>query len=192
MSLILKPDIAPYHASMLTLVMALATTRAIREISGITVGIKWPNDLVVEGKKICGILTEMSADPDQINHIVIGVGINVGCMDFSEEIRVVATSIAEHTQTEFSRADLIARILFQFEAVYDTFIQTEDLSGLMEEYNALLLNCDKEVKILDPKGSYEALALGINEQGELLVWVEDELRKITAGEVSVRGIYGYV
>ena len=87
MTLMLKPEINPNNASMLTLVAAMATTRAIRRVTGVPAMIKWPNDIVMNGKKVCGILTEMSAQFDYINHIVIGIGINVHNEDFRKRLR---------------------------------------------------------------------------------------------------------
>ena len=192
MTLMLKPDINPNSASMLTLVAALATAKAIAEITGADARIKWPNDIVINGKKICGILTEMSAQFDYINHIVIGIGINVHNEDFPEEIKKTASSLLIECKKRFHRAELIASFLEHFEACYAAFMKTEDLEGLMKDYNGLLVNIQKQVRVLDPKEPFEGKAIGITKKGELIVDTWESRKLVSSGEVSVRGIYGYV
>jgi BirA family biotin operon repressor/biotin-[acetyl-CoA-carboxylase] ligase len=192
MTLMLKPDINPNNASMLTLVTALATAKAITDVTGADARIKWPNDIVIDGRKICGILTEMSAQFDYINHIVIGIGVNVHNEQFPEEIRGTAGSLLLACGRRFHRAELIARFLERFEESYAVFWQTEDLEGLMKEYNALLVNANQQVRVLDPKEPFEGKAIGITKKGELIVDTWESRKLVSSGEVSVRGIYGYV
>lgn len=193
MSILLRPDILPDKAPMLTLVMALAVVRAVREITGEEAGIKWPNDIVLNKKKICGILTEMSAEIDYINHVVIGVGINVNTEDFPEEIKKTATSLFIETGKKWKRSEFIAAAMKYFEEYYEIFLKTQNLKMLQEIYNGFLVNKDAQVRVLEPGNEFDGCALGINETGELLVRKSDgEITKIYAGEVSVRGIYGYV
>ncbi len=196
MTIMLKPDFAPDKASMLTLVMALSVAEAITEVTGLQAGIKWPNDVVVNKKKVCGILTELNVETDYIRHVVIGVGINVNNgapEEFPEEIRETATSLRIEAGTPFSRAELLERVLERFEKNYDTFVTTLDLRLLIEAYGRYLLNLNMEVNVLDPKGSYTGVARGISTTGELLVEKEDgEMKTVYAGEVSVRGLYGYI
>ena len=198
-TLLLKPDFAADCAPMLTLVMALAVAKGIRQMlrrdseEAAKVGIKWPNDIVVDGKKVCGILTEMSMEQSYIQHIVIGVGINVRKQEFPEEIRDRAAAIDEQCGFRISRSQLIADIMEAFEEDYAIFLQTHDLKGLRASYTKLLVNQDREVCVLDPKGEYRGIARGINDQGELLVERQDgNIEEVYAGEVSVRGVYGYV
>jgi BirA family biotin operon repressor/biotin-[acetyl-CoA-carboxylase] ligase len=192
MTLLLKPDINPGNASMLTLVAALATAKAISEITGVHAGIKWPNDIVINGKKVCGILTEMSAQFDYINHIVIGIGINVHNETFPEELKETASSLLLECGRRFHRASIMEKILAHFEACYAIFLETQDLEGLMREYNACLVNMQKIVKVLDPKEPFEGKAMGITKRGELIVDTWESRKLVSSGEVSVRGIYGYV
>ena len=116
-------------------VAALAVSAAIVKTTGRPAGIKWPNDIVMNGKKVCGILTEMSAQMDYVNHIVIGIGINVHNESFPEEIAPVATSLYMETGEHFNRAALIEEVWEQFEHYYAIFMETEDLSGLVKEYD---------------------------------------------------------
>ncbi|MGN1148227.1 MAG: biotin--[acetyl-CoA-carboxylase] ligase [Lachnospiraceae bacterium] len=192
-TLLLRPDFAPDKASMLTLVMALAVWEAMEETYEAKAGIKWPNDIVLQGKKVTGILTEMSMQGEDIQHVVIGVGINVKKQEFAPEIAERATSLEAELGREISRALLLEKIMEHFEKDYEAFCQTYDLSLLMETYNACLVNCGREVRVLDPAGEYTGLAQRINEKGELLVQTPDgKVQEVYAGEVSVRGIYGYV
>ena len=193
MTLMIKPEINPNNASMLTLVAALAVARAISEVTKLNAQIKWPNDIVINGKKICGILTEMSAQFDYINHIVIGIGINVHNETFPEEISHIASSLMlESNGGHFHRADIIEKTLEYFEVYYEQYLETEDLSKLVPEYNSLLVNMQKEVKVLDPKDPFEGKAMGITKSGELIVDTWESRKLVSSGEVSVRGIYGYV
>lgn len=196
MTIMLKPDFPPDKASMLTLVMALSVADAIAEYTGLPSGIKWPNDIVVNRKKVCGILTELNTESDYIQYVVIGVGINVNnasAEEFPEEIRQTATSLRIESGTQMSRAALLERVLAHFEKNYDTFVRTLDLTLLKEAYEKRLLNLNAEVKVLDPKGEYEGIARGINEIGELIIEKEDgQTVPVYAGEVSVRGLYGYI
>lgn len=193
MSIALKPSYNPDKASMVTLIMALAVAKGIREQTGLAAFIKWPNDVVVNKKKVCGILTEMNAEPDYIHSVVIGTGINVNEQEFPEEIKETATSLFLEKGEKITRAQLVVSVMEYFEQDYEKFLEREDLSGLLEEYNELLVNRGRKVKVLDPKQEWEGTAGGINEKGELLVENEKgQLVKVYAGEVSVRGLYGYV
>ena len=192
-TLILKPRYVPDKASMVTLVMALAVAEGIRETCGVEAGIKWPNDIVVNGKKVCGILTEMSVEKDFIHHVVIGVGINVGLQEFAPELADTATSLQAECGRKVPKAALVANIMKAFEKYYESFREKTDLSDLVDSYNKMLVNRGKTVRVLDPKGEYSGVAEGINELGELLVELPDgHVENVYAGEVSVRGVYGYI
>lgn len=193
MTLMIKPDINPNNASMLTLVAALAVAKAITSVTGEEALIKWPNDIVVNGKKVCGILTEMNAQFDYINHIVVGIGINVHNESFPEEISQMASSLMiEAGGKRFHRAQIIAETMSYFEQYYDIFLKTQDLSALVREYDELLVNRNKSVRVLDPKEPFDGKAMGITPKGELIVDTWESRKLVSSGEVSVRGIYGYV
>ena len=193
MTLMLKPDINPNNASMLTLVSALAVAKALADITGKDAKIKWPNDIVIDGRKVCGILTEMSAQFDYINNIVIGIGINVNNSSFPEEISATASSLSLLSGgKKYRRAEIIEKIMEYFEKYYSIFLETEDLSALVNEYDAMLVNMKRQVKVLDPKEPFEGTAMGITKTGELIVDTWESRKLVSSGEVSVRGIYGYV
>lgn len=193
LSLLLRPKFSPDKASMLTLVAALSVAQAIFAETELKSEIKWPNDLVLEQKKICGILTEMTLEAEYIQSVVIGIGINVGQKQFPEEIKDTATSLELILGKKVVRASLIAQIMKCFERNYEIFQKELSLVSLKTEYEELLINKGKEVCVLDPRGEYRGIAKGITDTGELLVELEDGTKKeVYAGEVSVRGVYGYV
>lgn len=197
MSIILKPDISPYHASMLTLIAALAVNQAIREKTNLTSYIKWPNDIVVNGKKVCGILTEMSSETDLIHYVIIGMGINVNTEKItseekSEDLDKKATSLYLESGKKIKRSLLVQSIMEYLEIYYDKFLETQDLSLVIEDYNQMLVNIEKKVVVQEKQSTLEGIAKGINKNGELLIQTKSGIKTILSGEVSVRGIYGYV
>lgn len=192
-TILLRPKFEPNQASMLTLLMAYCVAKAIAIETGEQALIKWPNDVVMNGKKVCGILTELKVEKGSIEHVVIGVGINVCKQEFSHEIVDKATCIETECGQQISRSALVARIMIELEDNYNDFIIAKDLSPIVEEYNAILVNKDAQVCVLDPLGEFRGIARGVTHTGELLVETQEgEWKEIYAGEVSVRGIYGYV
>ena len=193
MTILLYPDIPPVKAPQLTLLMAIAVAEGIQEVTGLETKIKWPNDIVYQGKKLCGILTEMSADMDQIHYVIVGIGINVQMTDFPKEIQNTATSLKLVTGKTLLRNELLAKVLEEFEVLYEQFVSAESLKNLKAEYESRLANKDNRVNVLAPSGAWQGICLGIKEDGALLVQREDgKVEEVIAGEVSVRGIYGYV
>ena len=213
-SLLLRPRLEPDTAPQITLLMAMAVTKAVRQLTGLDAYIKWPNDVVINGKKVCGILTEMQLKDGGIDFVVVGTGVNVNQTSIPVELESSATSLLleqkrllalEKTVLEvcdgkkfgkgmfFDRDALLEHILNGFENYYELFLQKQDFSDLMTEYIEWLVSLEKEVKVLDPKGEFTGISKGINEKGELLVALPDgSVTAIYAGEVSVRGLYGYV
>lgn len=192
MSILLRPQIHPMSASMLTLVAAMSVYDAISSrIEGCA--IKWPNDIVVDGRKVCGILTEMSSELDSIHYVVIGIGINVNTDDFPEDIQAVAASMHVITGRYYKRAQIIADVWKHFEKYYEMFVQTENLSLMVDAYNDRLVNFGRKVYIEERGRQYEGVARGIDEEGALLVEKADgTIVPVISGEVSVRGVLGYV
>ena len=191
MSILLRPKFEPQYAPMLTLVMGMAVAKAVKKF-GFDVSIKWPNDVVVSHKKICGILTEMGVRDGKIDYAVIGVGINVNIREFPEEMADKATSLYLESGREFDRNQIPGLVMEAFEEYYEKFAATCDLSGLKEEYESILANYNQSVRVL-AKEPYEGVARGITDGGELLVEKTDgTIVAVSAGEVSVRGLYSYV
>lgn len=206
-SMVLRPELPIDKAPMITLVMALGVAKAMDKCYGLKSLIKWPNDLISSGKKICGILTEMHMSEGKIEDVIVGTGINVNQEVFSSELEDKATSILLECRKEssnispgtmmpnvnFDKQKLLYAVLDEFKSLYETFLAVQDLSFLQEDYNGRLINKHREVLILEPGNEYQAVARGINSEGELLVEKEDgSIEAVYAGEVSVRGIYGYV
>ena len=191
MSILLRPKFEPQYAPTLTLVMGMAVAKAVKNL-GFDVSIKWPNDVVVSHKKICGILTEMGVRDGKIDYAVIGVGINVNIKEFPEEMADKATSLYLESGKEFDRSQIPGLVMEAFEKYYEKFAATCDLSGLKEEYESILANYNQPVRVL-AKEPYEGVARGITDGGELLVEKTDgTIATVSAGEVSVRGLYSYV
>ena len=191
MSILLRPKFEPQYAPTLTLVMGMAVAKAVKNL-GFDVSIKWPNDVVVSHKKICGILTEMGVRDGKIDYAVIGVGINVNIREFPEEMADKATSLYLESGKEFDRSQIPGLVMEAFEKYYEKFAAACDLSGLKEEYESILANYNQPVRVL-AKEPYEGVARGITDGGELLVEKTDgTIVAVSAGEVSVRGLYSYV
>lgn len=199
MTLLLRPKLLPQNVSGLTLLAALALTDAIREVCGIETQIKWPNDVVIAKKKICGILTEMSSEENVIHYVILGIGINANATAFPKEIEDMATSIYLHTGKRVNRCELIAGVVQRFCEYYERFCKEQDLTSFVEAYNSVLANRDKEVKVY--YGMVESavteeidlgVARGIDREGALLIEIDGTIKRIVSGEVSVRGLYGYV
>ena len=191
MSILLRPKFEPQYAPTLTLVMGMAVAKAVKKL-GFDVSIKWPNDVVVSHKKICGILTEMGVRDGKIDYAVIGVGINVNIREFPDEMADKATSLYLESGRKFDRSQIPGLVMEAFEEYYEKFAATCDLSGLKEEYESILANYNQPVRVL-AKEPYEGVARGITDGGELLVEKTDgTIVAVSAGEVSVRGLYSYV
>ena len=198
MSLLLRPEMKTEAAAMLTLVTAISVAKAIKIVlekngaSEIHPWIKWPNDIVINKKKICGILTELSLKQREINFVVVGIGINLWNESFPEEISSTASSILLETGLRIDKEELITLVWQQFEKYYEQFMKWNDLREFRKEYETFLINKNNKVRVLDPIGEYEGIAKGITNTGELLVETDAGMQKVSGGEVSVRGIYGYV
>lgn len=192
MSLVLKPNIPPQYASELTLVAGLTMCEVISEITGLDAKIKWPNDIVVNGKKICGILTEMSAEMEGIKHIILGIGVNVNMTNFPEDLPH-ASSLAIEGKQEYSRRSIIKRFLEKFEVDYKLYKQKPSLEAFLERYEKYCITLHKKVKLIVGEEEIIAQSESITNEGALVVRLEDgSIKEVVSGEVSVRGLYGYV
>ena len=139
MSILLRPEFEPQYASMLTLVMGLSVAQAVKELD-VEVSIKWPNDVVVSRKKICGILTEMGLENGKIREVIIGIGINVNLEEIQDDLKDKATSLYLETGKKYDRNRVIGLIMEKFEKNYEKFVKTCDLSLMLDDYNAMLAN----------------------------------------------------
>lgn len=187
MSILLKPETDPYKVSQITLIAGIAVCRAI----GSSAKIKWPNDVVMNSKKLCGILTEMSAQTDRIDYVICGIGINVNTTKFPEELAEKATSLFEETKIQHNREEIAARVLNEFENLYNIF-KEQGFGLILEEYRRLCITIDKDVQLIYNRKTVTGKAVDVDESGALIVETADGKISVTSGEVSVRGIYGYI
>jgi BirA family biotin operon repressor/biotin-[acetyl-CoA-carboxylase] ligase len=185
-SIILRPNFTPDKAPGLSLMTALALADTLSRLCPGEVCIKWPNDLLLSGRKVAGILTELSAERGKINHVVIGVGINVNqnAEDFPPELRDIATSIRRVTKKMTNRAELLREFLYRFEQEYTKYLK----SGLrpsrkrLRSYSALL---GHHVRLLSASQELEGKAVDIDPDGALVLEHNGSRVRISAGEVSV-------
>lgn len=195
MTIMLKPKINPADASKVTLLAACAVCKAIEEVSGLNTRIKWPNDIVLNGKKLCGILTEMSAEIDEINYLIIGIGVNVNIDmdDFPKELQDIATSIKIEKGQGVMRKELAAAIINSFERYYNGFIKTGSIRDYISEYKERSAVLGKEVRVTSSSLELQGTVVDISEEGQLLLELYDgSIKEIISGEVSVRGLTGYI
>lgn len=194
MSIILRPDLDPIDAVKLTQTAAASVVKAINELK-IKAYVKWPNDIVVNHKKVCGILTEMNAELTKINYVVVGIGINVNIEEcqIPEDIKNVATSLSIELKASVNRQELVAIVLNNFEKLYTKFVNDNDIKASIDvcKENSALLG--KEILIITRGKSIEAKALDIDADGRLLVEYSDgKQENLISGEVSVRGKGSYI
>lgn len=195
MTIMLKPNINPAQAAKVTLLTACAVNNAIFQCCGINSKIKWPNDIVCNGKKLCGILTEMNAELDEIHYLIVGIGINVNLdkEEFSEELHSTATSIKIEKGITVSRKELVKSVLNNFEVYYKAFLQTGSISQFISEYKEKSAVIGKDVNIISSASKFKGKVLDISEEGQLLVELEDgTVKEIISGEVSIRALEGYI
>jgi BirA family biotin operon repressor/biotin-[acetyl-CoA-carboxylase] ligase len=187
LSVILRPPFHPYDAPKCTLMTAVAVTKAIRRVTQVKCGIKWPNDILYEGKKLVGILTEMNAEMDVINYVVIGMGINVNIeqQEFPGELTEIATSLSLATGQTVSRLSLLQEILIELEREYNNVIQ-HGFSPVLDDWRKLSVTLGQTVDVLGGNKQFSGLAVDIDNDGALLVQIEDRIEKIIAGDVSIR------
>lgn len=194
MSLILRPNIDPIYISRITLIGAAAVNLAISDL-GIKTYIKWPNDIILQNKKVSGILTEMSAELNQTNYVIMGIGINVNITEaeFPEDLKDKAISLITVTGVKISRKKLVALVLNHFEILYDEFIQNASIKHTIELCKKNSIFIGKEIRVIKKGIAVNATALDINDNGELVVKYENGVvDNIISGEVSTRGLYKYI
>lgn len=190
LSVVLRPPFNPCDAPKCTLLAAVAVTKAIRSVTDVECGIKWPNDILYEGKKIVGILTEMSAEMDAINHVVIGMGINVniGEQEFPAELKDIATSLAIVAGHTISRLTLLNAVLSELEQAYDDVIQ-RGFSEMLDEWRELSVTLGKKVNVVGSGKEFSGIAVDIDNEGALLVQTDGTLERVLAGDVSISPKY---
>lgn len=189
-SILLRPRIETEKAPLFTLLVGLSMAQAL-EAFGLTVGIKWPNDLVIGGKKICGILLEMAADMDGIRHIIVGTGVNVSKDAYPDTLASSATSLEEHLAKPVSRQAVLVSYIKTLKENLSRFEQGGFLA-LKDAYEKRCVTLNSTVKVIG-KETFWGVAESLDETGALIVKDQNNvMRRVIYGDVSVRGVMGYV
>ena len=198
MSVVLRPDLPPHKIQLLTLLVSCAVFDAIKQL-GIDAGIKWPNDIILDGKKVCGILLEMNSEADKINYICAGIGINVSQSenDFDTDISKTAISLRMHCKKhniiidDIGRCDIIKSVLVKLSDYYDAFKKGK-YEFILNEWKNRNITIGKQVRVIHNGKECEGTAVDINLNGSLLVKLNNgETSAVSSGDVSIRGIMGY-
>lgn len=190
MSILLRPYILPSEASILTLLAGLAVCQAIEEETGLIPKIKWPNDILLNGKKLVGILTEMDCEMQATHFVIVGIGINVNTTEFPDGISDIATSLFLESGRTFSRKNILQKVLLNFENLYEELMQQSHCSfkPFLTRYKEKCITLNQDVKVLG-KETFFAYAEDITPEGELVIVRKDTGKRevVFSGEVSIRG-----
>lgn len=184
MTIILRPDIEPTKAPQLTLVTGVAVAETLNQECNLDVGIKWPNDILIGDKKVCGILTEVKADRGKVDYVLVGIGIdlNVDLTIFPPELRGATTSLKAELDREIKGAELVQKFLQNFEVYYDEFKEGK-FRDILNEWRRLSKTIGNYVEVHKKGGVSYGEAVGVNKDGKLILEMEDgTLRKIISGE----------
>lgn len=186
-SVILRPDFLPQEAPKCTLLAAVAVTKAIYDVTGVKVGIKWPNDILYNGKKLVGILTEMSAEMERINYIVLGIGIdvNISVEETPEDIQDIMTSLSQITGKKVSRLELLNKLLYHLEQLY-IMAQKQSFAPILDEWRKYSITLNQEIKVISGNDVTYGEAVDIDDDGALLVKINGQIKRVLAGDVSIR------
>ena len=185
-SIVLRPRMLPDKVPQITLAVSIALCRVIKGLTGVNASIKWPNDVVFEGKKIAGILTEMSAEVGRVNWVVMGIGINAN-NTAAGELKNTAVSLKDISGIVVNRAELLALLLKEINISFAKLCKKGFLP-IKDEYNKLSVLTGKNIEVDAPEGRISGVASGVDEKGLLRVIDGKRTHKIIAGEVSMRGL----
>ena len=185
MTLVLRPNLAPGQAQRLVMICSLAVCEAVREVTGLEPRVKWPNDVLIDGRKVCGILTELGITGDKLDYVLVGMGINVN-IDFTQspEMMSLPTSLRMEAGHDVSRPELLLALLTEIERRYKDLRQGRfDQS----EWAAYLETIGREVTVSSIDERWHGLATGVDEDGALLVRLPDgSVQRVLAGDVTLR------
>ncbi|MBP2634274.1 MAG: birA [Firmicutes bacterium] len=187
LSVVLRPPFGPMDAAKCTLMAAVGVNRAINKVTGTGCGIKWPNDILWNGRKIVGILTEMSAEMDAINYVVIGMGINVNIDEFPDDIAATAASLSIASGHQISRIKLLTAILSELESVY-MLVKKTGFAPALAAWREESITLGQTVKVCGFESSFNGVAVDIDADGALLVETPQGIERVLAGDVSIRPV----
>jgi BirA family transcriptional regulator, biotin operon repressor / biotin---[acetyl-CoA-carboxylase] ligase len=185
LSILLRPAMPPWEVPRLTFLSAVAAARALQQVAGLEVQVKWPNDLLVHGKKIAGLLNEMSAESDAVHHVVLGLGLNLNMTaeQFPAELRYPATSVLLETGATVSRLEVVVSLLEQFDRLYGEFLE-HGMEPVRQAWQELFAMRGRTVRVESGQGSRTGVVAGIDEDGALLLQLPSgELERVLAGDV---------
>ncbi|WP_413408045.1 biotin--[acetyl-CoA-carboxylase] ligase [Paenibacillus amylolyticus] len=186
MSVLLRPDLPLQHTPQLTLLTGVAVCRAVRACSGADAGIKWPNDVLIDGRKVCGILLESTVEDHEVRYCIAGIGVDVNFdpEDYPEDLTTIATSLKMETGQSVDRTKLTAAILTELEQLYFLY-QKEGFGVISALWEALSVSMNREITVTNPHGVIEGKAIGLDPSGALIVEKHDgEHTLIISGEIS--------
>ncbi len=190
-SLLMRPWIPPNRAQLITFAAALSMAEAVEKETGLSIQIKWPNDLTLNGKKVCGILLELSGDVESIAYVVVGTGVNVGRNAYPPELAGKAISLADVLDHSVKRAPILRAYLAAMERYMESLVR-DGMSGILQAYEKRSCTLGRWVLVSGGGEDFSGVAAGLDESGALLVKLEDgAIRRVLAGDVSVRGVMGY-
>jgi BirA family biotin operon repressor/biotin-[acetyl-CoA-carboxylase] ligase len=184
-SVVLRPAISPVDALFLSLMTGIAAAQAVEQMTGLHPDLRWPNDLLLNGKKVCGILTEMNAEATQVRYVVLGIGINVNHASFAGELEPIATSLRMESGRKWSRVELAAALLKSLDSEYRKFLEggPEGRSSLLREFEARSSFARSRYVRVGEEDAYEGVTEGLDPRGFLLVRTESGLRTVLSGDV---------
>ncbi len=185
LSLILRPTFIPSQAPLLTSLAAVAVAGAIRRVTGLSAGIKWPNDIIINDRKAAGILIELSAGERFVKYLIVGIGINVNTEDFPEEIHERATSLRICSGRKISRMEILISVLRELERLYSATIHNGDFNSILERYRSWSVTIGRRITATRSGQEFSALALDITPKGGLLI--KDDagmIEELISGEIQ--------
>ena len=184
-TLLLRPKLAPVQAPLLTMMAGLSAHAAVQALAGLEVDLKWPNDLLIHGKKVGGILTEMHAEPGQIRFVIVGIGLNVNQEEFPGELSSKATSLRAETGKPQSRMELLVRLLREFESDYNRFLR-EGVASVVARFESISSYAKgKRVRVTNGTETYAGVTAGLGPEGLLQVQRDDgRMMTVIAGDVA--------
>lgn len=189
MSMILRPNCPLSFAPQLTLLAAVAVCRAVRRLTGVEAGIKWPNDLLVSGRKICGILIESVGEDGMIKYCIVGIGIdvNMDASDIPAELTDIVTSLKMESGKEINRATLIASVMNELEDLFELYVE-EGFTPIGQLWQELSVTIGKRIKVITPQGEKSGVAIALENSGALKMMDDHgEMHTIYSGEVHIGG-----
>jgi BirA family biotin operon repressor/biotin-[acetyl-CoA-carboxylase] ligase len=184
-TILLRPRLAPVQAPLLTMMAGLSARAAVQSATGLDVDLKWPNDLMISGKKLGGILTEMHAEPSQVRFVIVGIGINVNQQKFLADLAGASTSLRMETGRTQSRLEVLVQFLRQFESDYKELL-SEGAAGVVKRFEAASSYArGKRVRVTNGRESFTGVTAGLEETGLLRVKRDEgEITTVIAGDVA--------